>query len=289
MKLYILDAFTAQPFGGNQAGVALLGGEDFPPDGWMRTLAAELRHSETAFVRMLDGGRFHLRFFTPTGEVDLCGHATIAAFTLLRERGLGHGAYTAVTLAGNLNIQVTADTVWMDMAPPVENGDLKGPEADALYAAYGLTPEDRPNHLWPAIVSTGLRDILLPVKDASCLDRAVQDEGEVVRLSRLHNVVGVHMFCLAEEAGVTAHCRNFAPLYAIPEEAATGTSNGALTFYLWRRGLVLPGNINVFFQGERMGRPSVIRSRLLETEGGASIQVGGSAVSMLRCDLLGTD
>ena len=86
MRLFIVDAFAKRRFAGNQAGVALLpAGEDFPEPGFMQALAAELRHSETAFVKRLGPDRFRLRYFTPEGEVDLCGHATIAAFTVLRE------------------------------------------------------------------------------------------------------------------------------------------------------------------------------------------------------------
>ena len=75
------------------------------------------------------------------------------------------------------------------------------------------------------------------------------------------------------------HCRNFAPLYGIDEESATGTSNGALTYYLYRRGLVSPGKTNLFVQGEAMGKPSKIYSRLTENaDGSVSIRIGGSAV-----------
>ncbi len=86
MRIFIADAFTAVRFLGNQAGVVLLeDGEDFPENAWMQKLAAELKHSETAFVRRTSERAFQICYFTPDGEVELCGHATIAAFTLLRE------------------------------------------------------------------------------------------------------------------------------------------------------------------------------------------------------------
>ncbi|WP_300295409.1 PhzF family phenazine biosynthesis protein [uncultured Intestinimonas sp.] len=287
MKLYIVDAFTTRRFSGNQAGVALLEGEDFPEEALMQALAAELKHSETVFVKDLGEGAYQLRYFTPEGEVDLCGHATISAFTVLREEmGLAPSAYLARTLAGELAIQVSGDAVWMDMAPPVEVRSFEGEEAAALYAAYGLSPEDGVPGLLPRAVSTGLKDILLPVRDQEVLDRAVQDEGEVTRLSRKYEVVGVHMFCPGGADGATAHCRNFAPLYAIPEEAATGTSNGALTYYLYRYGGVAAGEANRFVQGEKMGKPSEVLSRLEERDGRIQVQVGGRAVLALRAELL---
>ena len=137
----------------------------------------------------------------------------------------------------------------------------------------------------PQALSTGLLDILLPVRDLAALERAEQNEGEVTRLSERYGVVGVHMFC-PHTPDAAAHCRNFAPLYAIPEEAATGTSNGALTYYLYRLGLVEAGAESRFFQGESMGKPSEIRTRLLETPSGPKVLVGGQAVLSLRCELL---
>jgi PhzF family phenazine biosynthesis protein len=117
------------------------------------------------------------------------------------------------------------------------------------------------------------------------LNRAEQNEAEVCRLSEGYGVVGVHMFCLGA-GDVTAYCRNFAPLYAIPEEAATGTSNGALTFYLHRRGLVSGSGGNRFLQGEKMGKPSEILSRLTEERGTAKVRIGGRAVLTLRGEVL---
>ena len=81
MQYYIVDAFTEKLFGGNPAGVVLLD-NDFPPDRLMQQVAAELRYSETAFVRQDGADEFTVRYFTPRSEVDLCGHATIATFGL---------------------------------------------------------------------------------------------------------------------------------------------------------------------------------------------------------------
>ena len=253
----------------------------------MQALAAELRHSETAFVKRLGPDRFRLRYFTPEGEVDLCGHATIAAFTVLREAdGLPVGGCTALTRAGALAIQVEEEAVWMDMAPPRVLRALTDREAAAVYRAYGLPEECRPVDLPVQVVSTGLADVLLPVDSGETLAAAIQDEAEVKRLSEELDVVGVHMFCRTPGTRAVALCRNFAPRYAIPEEAATGTSNGALTYYLYRLGLVEAGAESRFFQGESMGKPSEIRTRLLETPSGPKVLVGGQAVLSLRCELL---
>ena len=82
MRYFIVDAFTDRPFGGNPAGVVLLEGDTFPSEEMMRRIAAELRYSETAFIRRHSAQEFTIRYFTPKAEVELCGHATIASFYL---------------------------------------------------------------------------------------------------------------------------------------------------------------------------------------------------------------
>ena len=225
MKVYVMDAFTDRIFGGNQAGV-VLADKALEPE-VMQQVAAELKHSETVFVEQGEDG-LHLRYFTPAGEVDLCGHATVATFALLRRLGrIGDGTHAAHTRAGKLDIGVSGETVWMDMAPPKTLGVLPRESWAELYGAYGLTLADRPEGLEPEIVSTGLADIMMPVTDHETLMRAKQNEETVTALSKHFDVTGVHMFCLGEDK---VYCSNFAPLYDIPEECATGTSNGALTY-----------------------------------------------------------
>lgn len=280
MKVYVMDAFTDRIFGGNQAGV-VLADKALEPE-VMQQVAAELKHSETVFVEQREDG-LHLRYFTPAGEVDLCGHATVATFALLRRLGrIGDGTHTAHTRAGKLDIGVSGETVWMDMAPPKTLGVLPRESWAELYGAYGLTLADRPEGLEPEIVSTGLADIMMPVTDHDTLMRAKQNEETVTALSKHFDVTGVHMFCLGED---TVYCSNFAPLYDIPEECATGTSNGALTYYLYERGLVEPGKENRFLQGEHMGRPSRIYSRLTAEDGVVRVRIGGQAVLSLSGEM----
>ncbi len=277
MKPYIIDAFTNVPFGGNAAGVVLIQ-DAYPPDADMLALAGELGFSETAFVQALGGNAFRLRYFTPTNEVELCGHATIASFHGLRQWGLIAEGQPCIakTLAGELNVDIDADgIVWLDMAPPKETGSLCAADTDALYAMFGLAAEDA-GALAPAIVNSGLPDILMPLKNRALLAGLRPDFSAISDLSKRLNVTGVHAFTPGD-GDVTAHVRNFAPLFGIDEEAATGTSNGALTFYLYNRKLIKPCNLNRFIQGEAMGRPSEILSRL-HTDGAATtVRIGGRA------------
>lgn len=170
------------------------------------------------------------------------------------------------------------------MAPPQLLRTIEEEDWEALYGAYGLRPEHCPAGFAPKIVSTGLADIMLPVRDRTLLLSAVQNEQAVTELSRRYDVTGVHMFCPGG-AACTAYCSNFAPLYDIPEECATGTSNGALTYYLYLQGCIAPEAENVFVQGEHMGRPSEIRSRLVKDGESVKVLIGGRAVMSMACDL----
>ena len=114
IRLYHVDAFATEYFKGNSAGVAVLENGDIE-DRLKQDLAAELKHSETAFV-LVEGGRFRLRWFTPTMEVDLCGHATLAAAHVLYAIGQvpEHRSIVFETKSGPLTIRKANGRISMD-------------------------------------------------------------------------------------------------------------------------------------------------------------------------------
>ena len=295
MKFQIVDAFTDKLFGGNPAGVVILGeNDDFPDEEIMRKTAAELRYSETAFVKQLGEARFRTRYFTPAAEVELCGHATIGTFYTLLQRGMIRAGKTYIneTLSGTLEIAVEKSSILMDMARPQIFGSIEGKEAlEELYGIMGLAFEGQGLYVKkpelafvPKMVSTGLTDIILPVKDEAELEKIAPDFAALTELSRRYEVVGVHAFTCNGADGLI-HARNFAPLYDIDEEAATGTSNGALTYYLHSYGLIEPEKIYTVVQGEKMGRPSKISARLVIKGGEPLIKVGGFAVTLAEGEI----
>lgn len=280
MKYYIVDAFTSEPFGGNTAGVVLLDG-DFPSDKLMQQVAAELRYSETAFVQRNGSAEFTVRYFTPAGEVDLCGHATIASFGLLLKEGIVADGELCLnhTLAGDLKVKA-GDQVMMQMAPPaVVDHPI---DIERLHVIMGGESVQTWPELPVEIVSTGLPDIIMPVASRQVLNTMRPDMATLAAYSIELDVVGVHAFALADD-GYTAHVRNFGPRYNIPEESATGTANAALTHYLQRRGLVELGGSCRFLQGEAMGHPSVIATTLAPD---GDIWVGGKSCIVAKGDLL---
>ena len=280
MKYYIVDAFTREPFGGNPAGVVLLD-EDFPSERLMQQVAAELRYSETVFVQRQNYTEFTMRYFTPTGEVDLCGHATIAAFHLLWLQGKLRDDLPIVnhTLAGDLMVRIDSQVMMQMAAPRWVDKPLDANRLHEIMAGGSMLR-------WPdmpiEIISTGLPDIIMPVATVDDLNALEPNMAALSALSKEMDVVGVHAFALSDD-GFTAHVRNFAPLYGIPEESATGTANAALTHYLQRRGCIAPGAACRFMQGEAMDRPSVIETTI---DGEGCIWVGGPSCIVASGELL---
>lgn len=276
MRYYIVDAFTDGPFGGNPAGVVLLGEESFPDEGLMTRIAAELRFSETAFVRRLAPTEYHLRYFTPKAEVELCGHATIATFSLLHSLGMAEGECRCHTLAGKLCIEV-GEKVMMQMAAPRIVKTIS--DTAPIYKALGI--EDYTPSLPVQVAYAGLEDIMIQIPDVKTLNALHPDMEAVAVLTGKHKSISFHCFAVGENS-YTAHVRDFAPLYGIPEESATGTANAALTHYLSVHGVIPARGDFSFMQGETMGRPSVVAARI---SADGTIYVGGTAAIVAKGEI----
>ena len=292
MLFKIVDAFAESLFGGNAAGVVIIGeSESFPTNDLMLKVAVELRYSETAFIKRLRDNRLKIRYFTPVAEVELCGHATIGAFHAMLEEGMveSGSVYEIETLQGFLGVEVKKNgAVLMDMAKPRLYEYIKDKDAvDELYSIMGLPREEghgvcngNPQlYLHPRIVSTGLKDIMLPVANEEELYNIAPDFIALAELSERYKVVGVHAFTCNSKDG-KIHARNFAPLYGIDEEAATGTSNGALACYLFDYGIVAEKQTVDVIQGEKMGRPSLISAQISLKGKELFVKVGGRAVTL---------
>ena len=268
MKYYVVDAFTDRAFGGNPAGVVILEEDIFPDENLMRLIAAELRYSETAFVRRHSATEYTVRYFTPTAEVELCGHATIATFSLLHSLGLAEGRCLCHTLAGDLAIEA-GERVLMQMASPRIVTTIA--DTPPLYDAVGLSGY-RPQ-LPVQVAYAGLPDIMMQVENVTTLNTLRLDMDAISSLTGLYDVTSFHVFAFADDE-YTAHVRDFGPRFGVPEESATGTANAALTHYLAVNGVIGRSGDFSFLQGEAMCRPSVVSTRLA-TDG--TLYVGGRA------------
>jgi len=285
LQVFTLNAFAKTENGGNPAGVLL--NSDGLSDEQMLKIANKVGFSETAFVQKSDKADFKVKFFTPTAEVDLCGHATIATFYLLANRQIIQPSqYKQETKAGVLKIEILKDgSVLMDQNPPKFFDKIdKKPIAESLNISTEIIMDDLPIQ----IVSTGLKDIFIPIKSLSQLTQIKPDFEKVKDISKKFDVIGYHLFALETKFGSTAHCRNLAPLYDIDEEAATGTSSGALSCYIYKYGKITESQINdlIFEQGYSMNRPSEIRAKLdIHGTEITRVRVGGIASNIKRIEV----
>ncbi|EIL7050472.1 PhzF family phenazine biosynthesis protein [Listeria monocytogenes] len=268
ISVYVASAFSKNNKGGNKAGVVL--NETTLATAQKMAIAKQLGYAETAFLTESNCADFKLEYFTPKEEVALCGHATIGTFAILMHLNKIHkNRYTIETNSGVLTITIKEDTIFMEQNQPtfyevIPPNKLTGCfDLNLLNANYPIQ-----------IVSTGLKDILTPVKSEADLYALEPNFEKVKEVSKQYEVVGMHLYTFSDDRII---CRNLAPLFDINEEAATGTSNGALACYLYQH-QYLQKELYVFEQGHSLHSPSEILVKLDVTGNNeiARVYVGGN-------------
>ncbi|WP_047381910.1 MULTISPECIES: PhzF family phenazine biosynthesis protein [unclassified Cetobacterium] len=247
---YIVDVFTHEGKGGNKAGVIILT-KDLSQEK-CQEIAAKLHFSETVFIKKMSDKIFELKFYTPECRIEFCGHASLAAFYILKKNKIiEDGEYIERLDFKDLNVIVQKDKIFLEQDDFKIDYNLDSKEVlDSLDIDKDFLYED----LKPVIGYTGLRDILISVKSRELLNGLNLDYNKIKEISKKYDVIGYHIYTFDNNK---IYCRNFAPLYGINEEAATGSSNGALFAYLntfdrFRNECV------EFFQGENYGEISKI-------------------------------
>ena len=292
--LYQVDAFTRERFAGNPAGV--LSGAGGLSSGLMQLIAREMNCSETAFILPPDADDHdvHIRYFTPTTEVPICGHATIAAhYVRAIELGLlAPHRVRAKTGIGVLPVDVRHDGTDYRIAMTqgrVEFGErLKGEHLDQILCALGLRRSDLDERCPVEVVSTGHSKILVGLGDIRSLHTLRPDLGSLAEISNLIDCSGFFAFTLdSDDPAILTHGRMFAPAIGISEDPVTGNANGPLGAYLIRHHLAsASGGLFRFRarQGVHMGRPGEVDVTVSVDAGGepTQVQVEGSAVIAFR-------
>jgi predicted PhzF superfamily epimerase YddE/YHI9 len=212
----IVDSFTDTAFRGNPAGVCILGAAT--TDAWMQAVAAELNLSETAFVAPRDDGDHDLRWFTPTTEVDLCGHATLASAHVLGGDRRFHTRSGVLTCGTGPGGEITLDFPASPPRPVADPPDWAPP--------LGL-----PAGSVAAVWSTPSGWALVEVADAADVRSIVPDSAAILAL-------GGHMVAAAapgDRAGIDSVCRVFAPALGLDEDPVTGAAHCVLAPWLAAR------------------------------------------------------
>ena len=230
---YHVDAFTGELFQGNPAGVCILSA--FLADSVMQKIAAENRHSETAFVVLRGDGDFDLRWFTPEVEDDLCGHATLASAYVLALRKHDRWPVRFHTCSGMLTVAQQQDSFEMDF--PARLPQPCGTPADLL-PALGLK----------AALVMKSRDYLVVVDRAEQVRALAPD---FAALAKVETGIGGTIVTAPGEGNADYVCRLFAPSVGINEDPATGSIHCTLAPY-W---------------AARLGK-NTLRARQLSARGG---------------------
>ena len=288
----LVDAFATEPTTGNVAGV-VPDAEGLDED-QMLAIARELGASETAFLLPSERAARRVRYFSPTTEVDLCGHATVAAHARLYETGgIDAGTHSLETNVGVIDVEVTDEgRVWMTQnAPTVHEvevgydrlGDVLGVDDNAFRDVGADLPV--------AYATSGLPFLVVPVNFLEHLGDMDPDFDAVEALADEHDADGVYAFTFdALGADSTLHGRCFVPGSGIDEDPVTGTASGACGAYLDHFAAFSGGDTSgvpggdgdagtpkemVFEQGHYVDRPGTVRVRAT----GAKPAVGGDAVT----------
>jgi PhzF family phenazine biosynthesis protein len=224
MRIQIIDAFTDQPFAGNPAAVCLLDTDVWPDESWMRQVAAEMNLSETAFAHPLPeraDADWALRWFTPTVEADLCGHATLAtAHALHSDRG-DPGTVRFRSRSGVLITHTHHDgsiTLDFPSAPATEV-----PLPDGLTEALNAKPDT-------TYSTDALGDLLAVFPDEAGIRALTPDFTALARLARRDGLRGIIATARTADSGSGYDfvSRFFAPAQGIPEDPVTGSAHTAL-------------------------------------------------------------
>lgn len=293
-QLFHIDSFTRKPFRGNPAGVVLFA--DSLSETQMQDIARELKHSETAFVMEPSGEDHdvHIRYFTPTTDVPICGHATIAAhYARAKWLGLGNDLVRQKTGAGiqAITIRRTGD----DYRITMHQGSLSfGAPFDEVIrariaAALGLQSEDLVASLPVQIVSTGHSKVIIPLTDEVVLDAIAPDHAALTDLSTKVGCNGYFPFQIRRDAVAATDGRMFAPAIGIAEDPVTGNANGPLGAYLVKHDLMPHDGHQLNFdghQGRALRRDGVVHVTVDINSGEpAQVSIHGDAVQLFTAEL----
>jgi PhzF family phenazine biosynthesis protein len=293
IRIKQVDAFTLTPFTGNPAGIVLdadtLSSED------MQKIASEMNVSETVFaLKPTDPEQadLRIRWFTPSTEVNLCGHATIALFHAMAEEGYfglevdEDQSFLVETRSGIL----TVDVEWKDMMPyvkfsiPIPRFFPFPDDIAVLCGALGLSEIELSQKVKPQITGEGY--CFIPVSDYDSLKTL---EPNMHLLRKLNDRHDLHGFAVVTtdtgDKDIDWHMRFFAPSLGVSEDPVTGSANGPMAAYLLHNGLL--DRKKKFFsfkgsQGRFVGRPGIVTVNMTVTNGKPDeIQIAGQAITVL--------
>jgi trans-2,3-dihydro-3-hydroxyanthranilate isomerase len=285
-RFYTLDVFTTARFEGNPLAV-ITDGDGLSNDA-MLAVAREMNLSETVFVQKPteDQALARLRIFTTREELKLAGHPVIGTWFLLAELGVVPAQEGGVhvlqqTGAGVLPVEIRFKDGRPQRVTMTQKDAAFRPaklNKKVLASALGLSPKDFDPKLEPEYVSTGIFNLMVPLRNRSALARIVMN---MVELRKLLGKNGTMAYCFACGDNGKAFARGMLP-WEVYEDAATGSAAGALGAYLVKHGRLSPAHTLNILQGVEMGRPSRIEVEVTQTGKKLVPRVSGAAVRVFE-------
>ncbi len=285
----VADVFTKSSYKGNPLAVVFTAGNLEP--GQYENISKEFGYSETSFVYYSEIQKaLHIRSFTPTGfEVDGAGHnllgavcaALISGMEIFKDQGSDH---FVIMKENPIFLTISYDgmtpVVKMQQKPAVKGHTIP---SEPLAGALGLSIEDFTlRGLAPAVVSTEVSHLMVPVRSSAILNSIKPDNHQLISLSKQFDFEGFYCFTLNDEAeSYVAESRFFNPLIGIDEDAATGTAAGPLAGFLHMNELIKAGNEHRILQGVKLNQPSLIDVMVRKDD----ILVGGSSVITMQGEI----
>ena len=294
-RVYQIDSFTKELFRGNPAGV--VPEAEGLTEIQMQQIARELNNSETAFIFPSHNSNYdvEVRFFTPTTEVPLCGHATIAAHYVRAIEGERLGRTIQKTKAGLLPIDIVPDgddyAIVMTQAEPYVSEPFEHETVMEIVDALGIKESDLRKDCPVAIASGGHSKIMIGINSRELLDGITPNEGALTEISRKVGCNGYYVFTLSPEEEILVHGRMFAPAIGISEDPVTGNANGPLGIYMVHFGICRELQSDDHFdfeilQGEKIGRSGGMKVHVVKNGNIPEfVQIIGNAIVVFRTEI----
>ena len=285
-RFYTLDVFTNNRFEGNPLAVFTDG--DGLSDDQMLAIAREMNLSETVFVQKPtdEEALARLRIFTTKEELKLAGHPVIGTWFLLAELGVvpaqdGGVHILQETGAGVLPVEIRFKDGRPQRVTMTQKEAIFKPakiNKKKLASALGLSPKDFDTNLQPEFVSTGIFNLMVPLRNRAALGKIAMNMTE---LRLLQGKNATMAYCFALSGNGKAFSRGMLP-WELYEDAATGSAAGSLGAYLVRNGRLAPGHTLTILQGEEMGRPSHLEVEVTQSGKKLVPRVSGAAVKVFE-------
>jgi trans-2,3-dihydro-3-hydroxyanthranilate isomerase len=285
-RFYTLDVFTNSRFEGNPLAVFTDG--DSLSNDQMQAIAREMNLAETVFVQKPTDERAlaRLRIFTTREELKLAGHPVVGTWFLLAELGVVPAQEGGVhvmqeTGAGVLPVEIRFKDGRPQRVTMTQTEAAFRPikfKKAALAKSLGLSPKDFDPHLDPECVSTGIFNLMVPLRNRAALSKIVMNMFDLRKLLGKNSTMA---YCFALNGNGKVCSRGMLP-WEIYEDPATGSAAGSLGAYLVKHGKLAAGHTLSILQGEEMGRPSHIEVEVTQSGKKLVPRVSGAAVKVFE-------